>query len=668
MKFIFAAMFWLILPFIGEAQTESVSLPVDTFTSVIHADISEGRIAFSAELRPLVQVPGGRTPFYTYLWDFGDGHFSTEKNPKHQYLKAGDYDVTVYAINNYDDGQKPKRPTKKLTVTSMLAVMDTTSSHFERSFFASNGIFQLFKNADAKPGEDMALVVGVHTNGKKGKVFLLTNEKVAGLNGFTYVNQSQYFKEQIDSTVHKDALTRMWATVKQSTFTKTGSPDYGIKEEKQFTSSTEAINYFSELYSAYNSLVTYEIDGSTENTQFSLINLDITADMLVDTNAIVTITGVFIPEDGIANVHQLDVPVVKSHDPNKMSIRPARMNYRFQKKEKELTYKVQFQNDGEGDAKNIRLEMFLPDEVDRKSFKLKSLYPKCDSCETVQSRGCYQYEINEEGTLTFHFKDISLPGTGAPDITDQDSTKGFILFTVSTDKKLKNKAFQSYTNIYFDKNPPIKTNKATSRFRRIYSPLITIGASSTFGTPIQNEITYKFKPGIQIGFGLAPIAPFAKPYWQAEIYSSYYKEEKQFPAFEGDGSVSYIDENGRENAFKYTGYNRQTYKDFISLQVPLQVRFNLNNYFSLGAGASLRTDINSKNSESITYKRPTANGTVEDFTMESELNNDKMSAVKVNPFLDFNVGRIYLGPAVGLRFSYDKNQKTSGGIYGIWRF
>src|SRR5690606_30457712 len=216
---------------------------------------------------------------------------------------------------------------------------------FEQNFFTSNGTFQIFKLSDAKPGEDISLVVGVNTGGRKGKIRILANEKIAGLDGFKFATQSNYYREKIDTLPPRADLNSMWASVSQSTFTKTGSPDYGVKEVSLFSTDQQAVDYFKEIYGAYNSVSTYEIDSEVAEQQFSLINLDVTEDMLVDTNAIVTITGVFIPEDGIANVHQVDIPVVKSHDPNKMSVRPARMSYRFQSKNKTLTYKVQFQND-----------------------------------------------------------------------------------------------------------------------------------------------------------------------------------------------------------------------------------------------------------------------------------------------------------------------------------
>lgn len=653
------------------AQQDSSLIRKDTFESKIEIQKLTSGIAFKPILRPLIQVPGGRAPYYKYLWDFGDGHFSTLAEPTHQYKNPGEYEVVLYAVNNYDDGPKPNRPKRKIKNTDPPTALAQINTHsFEQNFFTSNETFQIFKLSDAKPGEDISLVVGVNTAGKKGKIYILSNEKIAGMEGFKFAAQTNYYNEYRDTLIQTEKLQGMWANVKQSTFTKTGSPDYGIKEISTFQNQQQAIHYFKDLYAAYHSLTAYDIEPQQGDQQFSLINLDVTADMLVDTNAIVTITGVFIPEDGLANVHQVDIPIVKSHDPNKMSIRPARMNYRFQKKRKTMTYKVQFQNDGEGDAKNVRLEMQIPDEIVKNTFKLKALYPKCDTCETEMSRGCYRYFIKEDGTLVFHFKDISLPGTAAKDITDMDSTKGFILFEVETQKKLKNKSFQAYTNIYFDKNPPIKTNTATTRFLRTISPFITVGATSTFGTPREHEVAHTFKPGYQVGFGIAPTAPYKKPYWQIELYTSYYKRESQSDRIDEKGEHPYL-KDGKTNYFAYTSVDSFQNRQFLSLQVPIQIRYNINPYISIGAGVSARKDFNTKAAGEKTFylDRVGANGQTEIAQMTEEQKVPSINSnIKLNPFLDLNIGSVNLGPALGIRFAYDKQQKWNGGIYGIFRF
>lgn len=56
----------------------------------------------------VVTIPGETVSFANksmdaniYAWDFGDGQSSTEKNPKHDYTTAGDYDITLNAENEY---------------------------------------------------------------------------------------------------------------------------------------------------------------------------------------------------------------------------------------------------------------------------------------------------------------------------------------------------------------------------------------------------------------------------------------------------------------------------------------------------------------------------------------------------------------------------------------
>src|SRR5690606_15236916 len=168
---------------------------------------------------------------------------------------------------------------------------------------------------------------------------------------------------------------------------------------------------------------------------------------------------------------------------NKMSVRPALMDYRLQFKKKTLTYKVQFQNDGEGDAKNIRLEMFFPNQVDVNTFRLLNLYPQCDTCLTNQDLGCYTYQIKDDDKIIFHFRGIALPGTASPTITDQDSTTRFIRCTSKSHKKLPNNSLPSYTSIYFHQNDLIRTCTSTGRFRPGLSPIITLGLNAPANLP-----------------------------------------------------------------------------------------------------------------------------------------------------------------------------------------
>lgn len=44
----------------------------------------------------------GGNPPYTYFWDFADGHYSTERDPKHIFEQAGFYNVNLVLIDSYN--------------------------------------------------------------------------------------------------------------------------------------------------------------------------------------------------------------------------------------------------------------------------------------------------------------------------------------------------------------------------------------------------------------------------------------------------------------------------------------------------------------------------------------------------------------------------------------
>lgn len=654
----------------SHAQADTLTAEVDTYDAQIEYEIIDNSFHFTPDIRPLVPIPGARKAFYTYLWDFGDGNFSTEESPSHIYEKPGEYKVKLYATNNYDNGPPPKRPTRSVQVNSQLASNNKTSNPFKKNFFSSNEVFQLFKNSDALPGTDIALIAGVRPHLGKGTIMILTNEKALNPDGFSVAYQSTYNQEQIDSSAlfTKDKLNSMWASVNKVTQTRSGSPDYGEKVELDLTEK-EAIAYFSELYDTYKTMSVYEIDAPDADDQFSIINLDVTEDMLADTNAIVTVTGVYIPEDGIASIHKLDIPVVTSHDPNKMSVRPARLHYRTQFKKKKLTYKVQFQNDGEGDAKQIRLDVHLPDEIDPHTFTLLNLYPAVDSCLTENSKGCYTYKVKENNTLEFLFKDIALPGSEAPDISDIDSTRGFIRFEAQSYKKLKNKPLKGYTDIYFDKNDPIRTNHSTARFLPGLSPFVKLGLNSPLSKQERENSIFKNSLGLDLSFGVSPIAPYKKPYWQVEVNGFTYTETETRVFHETGEMKIEPSKDLKKNFIQYHQIDSITRSNYLRLSIPVQVRYNFNGLVSAGIGMTVGKDFNLNRSEEAVFHLSKINGdeNVDTYKTENKLNKTKSNDIYYAPFVDFNIGSTYLGPAFGVRYLYDNKIKHNGQFYLIWR-
>ena len=658
---------YLVTIFLLMACMSAFAEGIDTVEARINAEWTGNRVIFEPDLPDLAGIPGGRPPFYTYLWDFGDGHFSTEEAPAHQYTEAGTYEVTLYTVSNYDNGPRPKRPTRSIRVDSAKVATEKVASAAEQHFFGADGTFKLTKNANALPGQDMVIVAGLKT-AEKGTVFLLTNEKIFGPEGFRLAGQTAYNGEKVIAVDDPKGLEGLWANVSSVSVTQSGSPDYGIYEELDFVEN-EAIDYFAELYGSYKTVTGYEVDGSSE-AQFSFINLAITEEMLADTNATVTVTGVFIPEEGAARVHRLDVPIVTSHDPNKMSMKQSRMSYRTMARRKKLTYKVQFQNDGEGDAKNIRLEVKLPDVLDLSTIELLNLYPQCDTCRSAQDMGCYQYEIKGEDTLVFHFKDIALPGSKAPDVHDKDSTQGFIRFSVRPKKKLANQAFRGRTDIFFDKNDPITTNFATGRFRKSFSPILFAGYHQFLRRPdAWRGEQATATSGMLFGIGLAPLAPYRKLYWQVELYANTFRSTSDVTGIRDAGEIEvpvpWADEPQPQ---RYERYDRTTASRFLQLRVvPLHMRYNFSSWVSAGVGVLAETTINTAHRETRTYHvwvDP------DEVAVERPYTADGLPRGRwqVQPFADINVGRTYLGPVLGLRYVYGGKQGQAAHTYVAWRF
>ena len=90
--------------------------------------------------------------------------------------------------------------------------------------------------------------------------------------------------------------------------------------------------------------------------------LKTTPEMIKDTSAIVTIRGVYIPDDNYQNhkIKEMEMEIVTSHDPNKMSSNATFLNYRLVRY-KTPKFKIKFQNNGEGPATTIKLETDIPE-------------------------------------------------------------------------------------------------------------------------------------------------------------------------------------------------------------------------------------------------------------------------------------------------------------------
>src|SRR5882757_6671173 len=385
----------------------------DSIPPEIKVEEAGDSIHFTARLRPLRQLAGAPTAYYSYFWELGDGRFSFDKDPLYAYRDTGVYQVRLYATNNYDDGKAP--PTRPRPVKIKKKVSGNVwASHF----FHGGGNIEMKINRNPRPGEDFVAVVGYRNQQRdslSGAIVLFYNERQFGQKGFDLAEKRYYNKE--DSSNLNTLMAGLGPRV----------TEYGVAAARQRIGLTEAFipsgpeigydqapNYAGEAQSMLQSLqkeysqqtVLHFPAVSNGEEKFVFMDLNTLPTMINDTNATVVLTAMMVPDnpDFPPEIHRLEVAVVASHDPNYMQIKPRRINYRFMGKKKELTYTVHFQNTGRGPAKKISIGIAVPRQLNSSSVQLKTMSPVCRWCDSAYNRQSCIDTIRTADSLYFVFK------------------------------------------------------------------------------------------------------------------------------------------------------------------------------------------------------------------------------------------------------------------------
>ncbi|MCH5716286.1 hypothetical protein MKP07_08760 [Niabella hibiscisoli] len=173
--------------------------------------------------------------------------------------------------------------------------------------------------------------------------------------------------------------------------------------------------------------------------------------------------------------------------------------------------------------------------------------------------------------------------------------------------------------------------------------------------------------GIVTGVGVAPLAPYL-PYLQMELY---YKQGLKTSG----ANIVGIDRPGiirigdrQEYAYK-TFDSSQTHSISQVRLVPLQLRYNIGNYFSVGGGAAVTADMGGNIETENAYHIMGANGVmVEPYKIMQTEKIKAFSNWRFQPFVDLQVGKVKLGPHLGFRYYYNGKNSSFGYMYAGWRF
>ncbi|WP_121908726.1 DUF7849 domain-containing protein [Ulvibacter antarcticus] len=614
-------------------------------------------VSFKPETPPLQQIAGAPKAFYTFYWEFDDGTYSTEKEPKHAYKNKGEYDVKLWATNQYDTGKPPSTRPKKV------AVNDITSEAGDIASMDEN--LDLMINRDPIPQEEMVVVMSYKNANSfvsSGKLYLYYNERQFKADNFELTDSRTYHGERKVSNSgfalneKIDALDDTYYAAAKNELLQIHTKAIDTTERNNLPLTMEE----SEAY--YKKSEAFEFDDMQPNEERNVFfTMKTTPEMIKDTSAIITVRSIYVPDNNSSKhkVKDLEMEIVTSHDPNKMSSNASLMNYRFVRF-KTFKFKIKFQNNGEGPARTIRLETDIPEMFDKQTIEVTDQYPECPICPKNRevAYSCLDTTFTKEQAI-FTYKNIYLPGSQQKNVKEYDSTKGFVKYRIKLKKDFHKKKTKSRTAIIFDKNEPIITNYATTRF----IPGISLGA----------KVGYAITPGRDNAkeyFAGVTISPFKsyRGYLQFELFGSY-AEFQEFNQFTEQTPVDVF-----INSYEY--FQTATTRNFTGYLVPISYRYNLNNFMAIGTGVQMKLDITNKTITETNGEYsliiPSEGQVIRDDTQDTftrtETNCDCVN-FRTGIFAGFNIGFARIGPSVGARYIYylnEDNQQIQ--LYGIWKF
>ena len=655
-------MLWIF--FISPALFSQTKVK-DTITrkAEIMFDQKGNLVSLKPEVPPLVQIAGAPKAYYSYFWEMGDGHFSKEANPKHVYKKKGEYNVKLAVTNNYDNGKPPASRPKKVAVNE---ISDTTFKDI--AALEDLDGFTIQNNREPVPEEEMIVVLSYQNTldyVSEGKLYLFYNEKQFKNKNFELTEFRAHENEReikedglvINDLENSSSYLASEIPVASRTFL------HKVPEENLDLTLDEAKKF-------YNNVNILEFEnlnpGETRNVFYSFKT---TPEMIKDTSATVTMRGIYVPNKNYKNhkVKKLEMEIVTSHDPNKMSSNAAFMNYRFVRF-KTLNFKTRFQNDGEGPARMIRLETDVPEIFDKKTFKVVDMYPKCPICpkDKEVNYSCLDTIIKQK-QIHFIFKNIYLPGSNQKNVKERDSTKGFVKYSMKFSKDFHKVKTKSRTAIIFDKNEPIITNYAVTRFL----PGISIGAKAGYNMypSLENSKNYF------VGATLSPFKSY-RGYWQVELMVAAHS----FDELKNSNILSTdIGPNGNVINILQEVSQKKEFNNFVIYAVPFSYRYNLNNYIGFGAGVQLKIDASEQADSEATAvgyeyfaqepQIPPRRNEKYDYTIKESLPSKSFANFQTGIFADITLGFARIGPSAGFRYVHNLTDPMPQlHFYGIWKF
>ena len=611
------------------------------------ASQSGDAVKFTPVLPPLIQRAGAPPAFYDHYWEFGDGDFSFEESPAHIYPKGGSYEVYYLATGKYDNGKAPRSRKKRTPAPEPREAVASLNNVLPEGS-ASIGM-KAVRNPRA--GEEFVCILSYANRSpvaQSGKLYLFFNERSWPASHFEFLESRSHFGE----TEIEEPFAAL-GTAPASGWAGADDPEnlYDLLLPDRFPEVALA-----DLSRKYKQVNAWQFGGLEPGAARNLfISLQATESMVKDTQAIISISGLYISDDQrIVEQYDLELEIVSSHDPNYMAVSQRRMGFR-RVRSKALEYKVHFQNVGEGPASRVQVTCTIPRGLSTEKLRILDVQPQCPLCpegETIQS--CLDTTIYDD-RIVFTFRNIYLPGTRQSGIADKDSTQGFIKYRLTPGRKIKKRDFSARASIVFDNNPPIRTNRAPTRFKPGLSLTPMIGRAMLPQSSGEDHW--------QVGFAVAPYKPY-RLFWQAEAWAGQTTETTTTDFFTSDttwfqpiedATGAIID--ARFDSLANTDLVQTVQVSRYAL-VPVQFRYNLSAFLSIGAGGQLdlerrKTTTDETLNSSVQVFDLATGAFLAQYSTDSPPQTNSTTGTEWNwrpsVFADVHLGSVRVGPAGGLR-------------------
>lgn len=632
---------------------------------------------FAPVLPPLIQMAGAPQAYYEHYWEFGDGTFSFDENPQHVYPDSSSREVYYLATGKYDNGKAPKPRKKNLSTVKAKPAGAMANAGNAMPVVLPNSTAPLGLRAVRNPraGEELACILAYSNrtpSPQSGTLHLFFNQKDYQQPHFTFrEGRTHYGEKEVVKSLSwagPPLLYNGWAGLGQTLDWYAASlPDQEPGEA------------LSKLEAQYNATISWHFEGlMPDELRHLFFSLDANAAMLADTNAIITISALLISDDGyVVEQYDLEMEIVASHDPNYIAVSQRRTGFRGIH-DKDLVYKVHFQNNGEGPASKVEVTCDVPPGFSTAGLQVLDLYPECLICPDQEAPGWSCLDTSfQAGKVVFTFQNIYLPGTRQEGVHDQDSTKGFIKYRLLPNREIRKQNLDSKASIVFDKNPPIYTNNATTAFKPGFSPGLMSGWKLFPDAPEQNHFIF--------GVSVSPFSPY-KQFLQAELWLGFPEKKTQIGFIEEVYERIIPGQNGEPTQIidsLVIGKRNITETSLINLGiVPVQLRKNWTGFFSTGAGVLL--DLNTRSFETQEIGITTRVQRCLMFPGSTQLDcldpvetqladrtfTRRVTTLRASVFADIHLGFVRHGPALAVRPVLRFGDKPSFYVsaYVYWKF